>query len=101
MSCIETFFSIIASLTCKSQDRHELRLAIHFIISYQSSLAAIMQPVSYEEGVGSRGKTERIAMLLRGVAPNFCIHIFCTQHAALVIILNGAASVQFSSAEMC
>lgn len=43
---------------------------------------------------------ERIALLLRGMAPNFCIHMFCIRHTALVIILNGAASVQFTSTEM-
>lgn len=39
-------------------------------------------------------ESERIAMLLRGLAPNFRIHMFCAQLTALEIILNGAASVQ-------
>lgn len=37
---------------------------------------------------------ERTAMLLWGLAPNFCIHMFCTRLITLEIILNGAASVQ-------
>lgn len=68
-------FSIFASVTCKSQDGHELGTVIYFINSYQLSLAAILHIIMFimrREWVhGERFERTLLCYAIQGGATKF------------------------------